>query len=155
MKQIRPTFLRSVSNTCRQKEKTRCQMCSGDRWWKRRRTTKRCGNDWESTIFAWDVGILPPRKKQSKEFPRAGRRRKAGRNTRSVAAGIASQRVLGKCCHDTDCNEPMMKEGFTALKNGNLEEFQDTFRKKMKASEWASDRKKKPLRRWRRTRQKR
>ena len=31
-----------------------------------------------------------------------------------------------KCCHDTDCNEPMMK-----IK---------TFRKKMKASEWASDR---------------
>ena len=23
-----------------------------------------------------------------------------------------------KCCHDTDCNESMMKKGFTALKNG-------------------------------------
>ena len=22
-----------------------------------------------------------------------------------------------KCCHDTDCNEPMMKKGFTALQN--------------------------------------
>ena len=23
-----------------------------------------------------------------------------------------------KCCNDTDCDEPMMKRGFTALKNG-------------------------------------
>ena len=45
-----------------------------------------------------------------------------------------------KCCHDTDCNEPMMKNGFTALKNGHWEEYKDTFRKKMKASEWAFDR---------------
>ena len=37
-----------------------------------------------------DVGIFPPRKKQSKEVSRAGRRRKAGRNTGSMAAGIAS-----------------------------------------------------------------
>ena len=28
-----------------------------------------------------------------------------------------------KCCHDTDCNEPMMKKGFTALKNGIWEEY--------------------------------
>ena len=27
-----------------------------------------------------------------------------------------------KCCHDTDCNESMMKKGFTALKNGTWEE---------------------------------
>ena len=27
-----------------------------------------------------------------------------------------------KCCHDTDCNEPLMKKGFTALKNGTWEE---------------------------------
>ena len=44
-----------------------------------------------------------------------------------------------KCCHDTDCNEPMMKKGFTAL-NGNWEEYKDTFRRNMKASEWAFDR---------------
>ena len=44
------------------------------------------------------------------------------------------------CCHDTDCNEPMMQEGFTALKNGTWEEYKETFRKKMKASEWAFDR---------------
>ena len=43
-------------------------------------------------------------------------------------------------CHDTDCNESMMKKGFTALKNGTCEEFQETFRKKRKASEWAFDR---------------
>ena len=31
-----------------------------------------------------------------------------------------------KCCHDTDCNEPTTKKGFTALKNGNWEEYTDT-----------------------------
>ena len=25
-----------------------------------------------------------------------------------------------KCCHDTDCNEPMMKKGFTVLKKWNM-----------------------------------
>ena len=44
-----------------------------------------------------------------------------------------------KCCHDTDCNEPMMKS-FTALEDGNWEEYKATFRRKMKASEWAFDR---------------
>ena len=52
-------------------------------------------NDGERTICTWDVGIFPPRKKQSKEVPRVGRRRKAGRNSRSMAAGITSQRVPG------------------------------------------------------------
>ena len=41
-----------------------------------------------------------------------------------------------KCCHDTDCNEPMMNKGFSALKNGTWEEYKETFRKKMKATEW-------------------
>ena len=45
-----------------------------------------------------------------------------------------------KCSHDTDCNEPKMKKGFTALKNGTWEEFYETFRKKMKASGLAFDR---------------
>ena len=30
-----------------------------------------------------------------------------------------------------------MKKGFTALKNGTWEEYKETFREKMKASEWA------------------
>ena len=44
-KHIRPTCVRSVSinNCCRQKEKGRCQTCSGDRWWKRRRIAEGCG----------------------------------------------------------------------------------------------------------------
>ena len=33
-----------------------------------------------------------------------------------------------KCCHDTDCNEPMMKKGFTALKSGHWEEYNGIFR---------------------------
>ena len=42
-----------------------------------------------------------------------------------------------KWCHDTDCNEPMMKKGFAALKNGTWEEYKETFRKRMEASAWA------------------
>ena len=35
-----------------------------------------------------------------------------------MTVGIISQRMPGqvKCCHDTDCHEPMMKKGSTALK---------------------------------------
>ena len=47
-----------------------------------------------------------------------------------------------KCCHDIDCNESMMKKGFTALKNGTWEEYKENFKEKMRASEWAFDRKK-------------
>ena len=45
-----------------------------------------------------------------------------------------------KCCHNTDCNESMLKKGFTALKNETCEEHKETFKEKMKASEWAFDR---------------
>ena len=34
------------------------------------------------------------------------------------------------CCHDTDCNESMMKKGFTALKNGTWEEYKGPPRKR-------------------------
>ena len=34
----------------------------------------------------------------------------------------------------------MMKKGFTALKNGTSEEYKETFKEKMKASERAFDR---------------
>ena len=44
-----------------------------------------------------------------------------------------------KCCHDTDCNESMMKKGFTASKNETWEEYKETFKEKMKASERAFD----------------
>ena len=33
-----------------------------------------------------------------------------------------------------------MKKGFIAFKNGTWEEFQETFKEKMRASEWAFDR---------------
>ena len=47
-----------------------------------------------------------------------------------------------KCCNDTDCNESMMKKGFTALNNGTWEEYRETFEEKMNASDWAFVRKK-------------
>ena len=40
----------------------------------------------------------------------------------------------------------MMKNVFTALKNGTWEEYKETFKEKMKASEWAFDRTKKGVR---------
>ena len=36
---------------------------------------------------------------------------------------------LVKCCHDTDCNEPMMKKGFTASESGTWEEYKGHFQK--------------------------
>ena len=42
-------------------------------------------------------------------------------------------------CLDTDCNESMMKEGFTARRNETWEECKETFKK---ASEWVFDRRK-------------
>ena len=39
-----------------------------------------------------------------------------------------------KCCHDTDCTERMMKKGFTALKGGDWEEYQNVFRKEVRAN---------------------
>ena len=45
-----------------------------------------------------------------------------------------------KCGHDTDCMEGMMEKGFTAVKGGNWEEYKNTIRKEVKASEWAFDR---------------
>ena len=47
------------------------------------------------------------------------------------------------CCHDTDCTERMMMQGYIALKSGEWEQF--FFKKtlsgmKWKVSEWAFDR---------------
>ena len=51
-------------------------------------------NGGKRTTRARNVGILSPRKRWSEKVSR-GRRRKASRNTRPVAVGIASQRILG------------------------------------------------------------
>ena len=97
MKHIRPTCVKKCFNKHLQAkgEKTavKCAVEAGGG--KEGASRKDVENDGERYIFAWDVGILSPRKKQSKEVSAAGRRRKAGRNTRSVAAGIASKRILG------------------------------------------------------------
>ena len=45
-----------------------------------------------------------------------------------------------KCCNDTDCTHRMMKQGFVAMKSGDWEEYENTFRKEVKVSEWAFDR---------------
>ena len=78
---------------------------------RRRRTTDKCEveagrgkegvsgknleNDGEKAISARDVGTFLQWKIEEKEIPTIGRRGNADGNTRSVAAGIASQRILG------------------------------------------------------------
>ena len=57
-----------------------CQKCFNESVQRKRRKT---------------LSYVQWRKKQSKQVSRAGRRRKAGRNARPVAAVIASQRILG------------------------------------------------------------
>ena len=42
-----------------------------------------------------------------------------------------------KCCNDTECTHRMMKRAFLALKGGDWEEYESTFRTKLKATEWA------------------
>ena len=90
-------------------------------------------NDGDRTISAWDVGIFS--RELAEEEKQAGIQ---GQWQQESPAKEYLEQV--KYCHDTDCNEPMMKKGFTALKNGTWEEYKETFGKKMKASEWAFDR---------------
>ena len=80
-------------------------------------------NDGERTIFAWDVGRnWPTRKRQ------AGIQ---GQWQQESPAREYLEQV--KCSHDTDRNEPMMKKGLTALKNGTCEEDKETFRKNIES----------------------
>ena len=57
-----------------------------------------------------------------------------------MAAGLDSQGVPGtsEMCHDTDCTEPLMKKGFTALE-WDMGRMQGNLQEKMRASEWAFD----------------
>ena len=45
------------------------------------------------------------------------------------------------CCNDTDRTHTMMMQGFLALKSGEWEEYESTFRNEAKVSEWAFDNK--------------
>ena len=74
---------------------------------------------------------------KSKKVSTGCQRRKASRNTRSVAAGITSQRVLleqVRCCNDTDSTHRMMKQGFIALKSGDWGEYKSKIRAEVKAT---------------------
>ena len=86
--------------------------------------------------------IFSPRTKQSKEVSRAGSREKqAGIQDQWQMESTARENLEQvKCCHDTDCTKSMMKKGFTALKGGDWEEYDNTFRKEVKATEWVFDR---------------
>ena len=42
-----------------------------------------------------------------------------------------------KRCDDNDCTQRMMKQGYTALKRGDWEEYKSIFRAEVKATEWA------------------
>ena len=60
------------------------------------------------------------------------RKRKARRNTRSVAARVSLQRSLEqvKGYPDTDCSAHIMGRAFHAVKSGNWEGFKEEFQKK-------------------------
>ena len=45
-----------------------------------------------------------------------------------------------KCCNDTDCTHRKMMHGLCALKCGEWEEYKNTLRTEVKATEWAFDR---------------
>ena len=103
-------------------------------------------NDGKRTTCTWDVGKLSPRKKQRNRGKRFRELAEEGKQARTQGSGSWNRQpenTWSKCnaaCHDTDCNEPLVKKGFTASKNENWEEFQDSFRRKMNATEWAFER---------------
>ena len=121
-KHKRQTCVRSVStNSCRQEENNRFELCSGDRWWKRS-IVEGCGKCWERTIFAWEY-FLQERSRVKRFRELADEEKQAGIQGQWQQESPAREHLEQvECCHDTDCNEPMMKKGFTALKNGTREE---------------------------------
>ena len=86
--------------------------------------------------------LLLPRRRWTKEVQRAGRRRKASSNAGQwqleSPAGENLEQV--KSCKGTFCPHRMMKQGFVALNSGDWEEYENTFRKEVKVTEWAFDR---------------
>ena len=135
--QLMPDVLQQFSEGKRRKTLTKCAVETG------------CGekcvpwkdlkNDGTRTVCTWDVEYFLQERKRVKRFPELAEEEKQ--------AGIQGQRQLKspareyleqvRCCHDTDCNEPMMKKGFAASKNAKWEENKDTFKRNMKATEWA------------------
>ena len=103
---------------------------------------KNVENDGKRPIPAWDVGTFLCKRSKAKKFRQLADEEKQagiqGQWQRESPAREYLERV--NCCQGTDCSESMMKKGFTALKDGTWEEFQETFSEKMRASEWAIDR---------------
>ena len=123
----RPTCVRSVStNTCTQKEKSRCEMCSGDRVVEKKAYRGRMWNMMGKEPYLhgmWEY-FLQERSKVKRFRGLADEEKQAGIQGLWQQESPAKKYLEQvKCCHYTDCNEPMMKKGFTALKNGNWEEW--------------------------------
>ena len=92
----------------------------------------------KKTFPAWDVPVNDQRQRSIDSWPNEEKQTEIqGQWQQESPAREYLEQV--KCCHDTDCNESMMKKGFTALKNGTWEEYKETFKEKMRASEWAFD----------------
>ena len=107
MMHTRPTCVRSVSiNTCGQKEKNR-----REGMWKMMGTEPYLRGMWEH--FSCKRSKAKMFRQQAEEEKQAGIQ---GQWQQESPAREYLEQV--KCCHDTDCNESMMKKGFTALKNG-------------------------------------
>ena len=72
------------------------------------------------------ISLVKDRRRRSFEswLTKKGRQEYKVSGSRKSPAKEYLERV--KSCHDTDCNESMMKKGFTALKNGTWEEYKET-----------------------------
>ena len=96
-------------------------------------------NDGKRTRRARYVGVFCQERARVKRFQEeAEEERRAGKQGQWQLESLArkcSEQV--KCCNDTDCTHRMMKQSFLVLKGGDWE---NTFRKEVKVSEWAFDR---------------
>ena len=75
-------------------------------------------NDGQRTIHTRNVGIFCQGRSREKRFRElAEQEQQAGIQGKWQQESSARKYLEQvKCCHDTECNEPMMKKGFTALK---------------------------------------
>ena len=131
MKHVQPTCVRNCQQTLAGKRRRTTDKCEVEVCGKEGVPGKNVVNDWERAISARDVGTFSPVKDQRQRhfdnWPTRKGRREYKVSGRSPAREYLEQ---VKCCHDTDCNESMMKKGFTALKNETWEEYKETFLEK-------------------------
>ena len=98
-------------------------------------------NDWEKSNTCEKCGDIFA-KKEMEQKGSESRPKKKGKQEYGVSGSwncqLKSTWSKLKCCALIDAQ--MMKQGFVAMKSGDWEENQNTFRKEVKVTEWAFDR---------------